>query len=41
MATRSAQIVRPKEIFSIFTPVNICPSDVTSAAPTENPEYGA
>jgi hypothetical protein len=34
IAERSAQIVRPKEEFSMFVPRNISPSSVSSAAPT-------
>ena len=41
-ATRSAQIVRPNETFSTFTPWKIRPLAVRSAAPTgkfENGQY--
>ena len=40
-ALRSAQIVRPIEPFSTFTPSNVRPSSATSTAPTGNCEYGA
>src|SRR5574344_21975 len=39
-AVLSAQFVRPKERFSIFAPVMTVPSDISSAAPTGNFEYG-
>src|SRR6187399_1350956 len=41
MATRSAQIVSPYVAFSTLQPVMIVPSDVSSAAPTLNPENAA
>ena len=40
-ADRSAQIVRPKEIFSTLHPVKTLPDFVSNAAPTKNLEYGA
>ena len=40
IATRSAQIVSPYELFSILHPVKIVPSFVRSAAPTLNLEKG-
>jgi hypothetical protein len=40
-AVRSAQIVNPKELFSILQPVKTVPSFVSSATPTRNLEYGA
>src|SRR3954447_18791004 len=41
IATRSAHIVNPKEMFSTLQPANACPSAASNAAPTANPEYGA
>ena len=40
-AFRSAHIVAPYDEFSTLQPVYIFPEDVTTAAPTLNPEYGA
>ena len=39
IAVLSAQIVSENELFSTLQPVNILPSSVRSAAPTEKPEY--
>src|SRR5690554_1249381 len=40
IAVLSAQLVAPKDEFSILHPVNIFPFLVKSAAPTGNSEYG-
>jgi len=39
-ALRSAQIVRPNDLFSTFVPVTTEPSSQRMAAPTRNFEYG-
>jgi len=38
IAERSAQMLRPNDEFSTFTPVITSPSSVSRAAATENPE---
>ena len=40
MAVLSAQLVAPKDEFSILQPINTCPSVLKSAAPTAKCEYG-
>ena len=40
IAVLSAQLVAPKEEFSILQPINTCPSVLKSAAPTAKCEYG-